>query len=86
MPLIEPNTWLISNSQLYFADSILSENLGLNMYSLFDLFNLLEAILLADKIITLPGDKKNDTAEMLKKKGILEELVIEEDVAAQILL
>jgi hypothetical protein len=56
------------------------------MYSLFDLFNLLEAILLADKIITLPGDKKNDTAEMLKKKGILEELVIEEDVAAQILL
>jgi hypothetical protein len=58
----DPNTWLVSHSQLYFANLALSRKNGLNMYSLFDLSNLVECILLADKIITLPGRnaEKND--------------------------
>lgn len=85
-PSIEPNTWLMTNTHMYFADYVLTENIELdmfNMYSLFDLSNLLEAILLADKIVTLPsGDNiRNNTIEVLKKNHILHELEIKEDIA-----
>jgi hypothetical protein len=85
-PSIEPNTWLMTNTHLYFADFILTEKIELdmfNMYSLFDLSNLLEAILLADKIVTLPsGDNtENSTMKTLKREDILYELEIKEDIA-----
>jgi hypothetical protein len=77
-----PNTWLTSNSQLYFADSILTKDLPLNAYSIFDVCNLLEAILLADKIITLPGNGfENETAKKLRKENLLNQLEIEKDIA-----
>ncbi|MGB9167416.1 MAG: hypothetical protein WCB31_00645 [Nitrososphaeraceae archaeon] len=87
---VKPNTWLISNSQLYFANSIVNEkdnsikekNRSLSPYSLFDLSNLLECILLADKIITLPGRGiENYIAEILKREDILYELDIKKDIA-----
>lgn len=80
-----PNTWLTSNSQLYFADSILTKDLLLNAYSIFDLSNLLEAILLADNIITLPGNGfENQTAKKLRKENLLSQLEIEKDIADMI--
>jgi Zn-dependent membrane protease YugP len=53
------------------------------MYSLFDLSNLLEAILLADKIVTLPSEDntENETMKTLKREKILYELEIKKDIA-----
>lgn len=49
------NTWLVSNSSLYFADRLLQGLLPVNAYNIFDLSKLSECLLLADKIYTLPG-------------------------------
>lgn len=52
----EPNTWLISHSNLYSAAQIIYGKSELNAYTLFDLCNLSEAILFANKITTLPAE------------------------------
>lgn len=52
-----PNSWLTSNSHLYFADRLLHTKSPLNAYGIFDLAKLSEAILLAEKILILPGRK-----------------------------
>lgn len=49
------NTWLISNSTLFFTDQLLNDGIPLNAYSIFDLSKLTEAILFSDKILILPG-------------------------------
>ena len=50
------NSWLITNTQLYFADQLLDKDWRrYNAYGLLDLSNLLNAIVLSDKIFTLPG-------------------------------
>jgi hypothetical protein len=79
------NTWLISNSQLYFSSKILTGELPLNVYSLLDLSNLLESILLADEIEVLPGrGLENDITDKLKSIHLLKELDIKRDIAETI--
>ncbi len=52
------------------------------MYALFDLANLAEAILLAPKLVTLPGEAvQTNTATFLQDEGLLEEVKVEEDMA-----
>lgn len=77
-----PSPWLISNTQLYYADKILTPKAYQNMYSLFDLSNLVEAIILSPKIITLPGQAiGTSTSTFLEHEGILELAEVEEDMA-----
>jgi hypothetical protein len=82
--MTKPNTWFTTNSHFFFADGLLNgdDNLvPLNVYSLFDLSKLSEAILLAEKIVTLPGmGTYNETARKLKDEKILEEIEIKEEI------
>lgn len=72
----KPNTWLLSNSTFYFASKLLEGDLPLNAYSIWDLCNLSEAILFAEKITTLPGlAEYNQAITKLRKKEIIEDLV-----------
>lgn len=69
----------MTNNNL-FADRLLNGKLPLNVYSLFDLANLAEAILLSSRIVTLPGrGLGNDTANRLRRAGILGEFQTDED-------
>jgi hypothetical protein len=68
----------MSNSTFHFSDRLLTGELPLNGYSLFDLSNLTQSILLNEKIITLPGrGSRNDTFKTLKDAGIAEELDVD---------
>jgi hypothetical protein len=81
---LHQNTWLVSNTTLYFSDRLLNGEMPINIYGLFDLSTLSEAILLADKIVTLPGRGiENSTAAKLKKQDpyLLEEIDVQEDIA-----
>ena len=82
------NSWLISNSSLYFANSVLKTGEKINPYSIFDLSKVSEAILLSEKILTLPGyNNRNDDVNnnilysTLKENGLIEEIDVSmEDV------
>jgi len=51
------NAWLITNTQLYFSDHLLKyDGRDYNAYGLLDLSNLLNAIVLSDNLVTLPGE------------------------------
>jgi len=68
------NPWLITNSQLQFADDLLSERPldKLSVYGLVDLSNLIQAIVLSDKLAVLPGlNDVNHVRDRLKEKGLL---------------
>jgi hypothetical protein len=82
--MTKPNTWFTTNSHFFFADELLNGDgnlVPLNIYSLFDLSKLAESILLAEKIVTLPGmSKYNETARKLKDERILEEIEIKEEL------
>lgn len=71
----KPNTWLISNSTFYFASKFLEKKIPLNIYSIWDLCNLSEAILFAEKITTIPGLAEDLVITKLKKAKIMEDMV-----------
>ena len=74
------NTWLMSNTQIYFSNNLLFGEAIPNMYSLFDLSNLIEGIILAERIVTLPGYAVDTpTATILNKEGILREAEVNEN-------
>ena len=83
-----PNTWLISNSSIYFADGLIRGSIPINAYNIFDLSKLSEALLLSDKIVTIPGrgteietyqNLKNDNRvkveELNVNDGIMDKIV-----------
>jgi hypothetical protein len=72
---ITPNTWLVSNSSLYFADRLLQGDFPVNAYNIFDLSKLSESLLLSDKILTLPGrGTQIETYEQLREQKFIEEI------------
>lgn len=81
-----PNTWLISNSSIYYADGLIQGNFPLNAHNIFDLTKLSESLLLADKIITLPGRViEIETYDVLKNRfGIIEELNVNDGIMENI--
>ena len=70
---MKENKWLITNSQLYFANRILSsQSKTIDVYGLVDLSYLIQSIILADKLITLPGHNNHPLQRKLKEIGLLE--------------
>jgi hypothetical protein len=77
---IKANTSLISNSSLYFADSVLTKKIPLNAFTLFDLSSLSEAILFANNLASLPfgSGLNSQIATNLENEGILHRVQISE--------
>jgi len=77
----KPNTWLVTNTSLFFADQLLegTYKYKVDFYRVSELSKLSEAILLADRIVTLAGGEL-DTMYMheLRGKGLLEDIEEEE--------
>ena len=86
---VKPNSWLISNSTLDFADRVLRDKPLVNAYSIFDLSKLIECILLAETVTTLPSGRhinKIETFKKLKEEKILEHSCVNglESIIAQV--